>query len=232
MWAGRRPTANNTFRNRYRPADGRRSLVSLDIQQAMEEGLIVAIEPRSRVAVSGEGLARTARLPARPSVASHARPSSRPLKSNGSARIVSVLVSFACGRGRPWLALPSQITSSQACPDGPKRLLARLLSGFGFIAIAGSSPAASATTRGNAAPAGLRGSVSYPLRADALAASKATSRLTQCTGARTPSAQRRPQSGRSTVVATVVTEGHLGVEPKPKPGSGSTGASRPRSVPS
>lgn len=47
MWAGRRPMANNTFRNRYRPAGGRRSLVSLHIQQAMEEGLIVPIEPRS-----------------------------------------------------------------------------------------------------------------------------------------------------------------------------------------
>ncbi|MFT3971605.1 MAG: ATP-binding protein [Micropruina sp.] len=47
MWAGRRPMTNNTFRNRYGLADGRSSLVSLHIQQAMDEGLIVPMDAES-----------------------------------------------------------------------------------------------------------------------------------------------------------------------------------------
>lgn len=47
MWAGRRPMTNNSFRDRYGLADGRSSLVSLHIQQAMDEELIVPMDAES-----------------------------------------------------------------------------------------------------------------------------------------------------------------------------------------
>lgn len=47
MWAGRHPMTNNTFRNRYGLTDGRSSLVSLHIQQAMDEGLVVPMDAES-----------------------------------------------------------------------------------------------------------------------------------------------------------------------------------------
>ncbi len=47
MWAGRRPMTNTTFRNRYGLTDGRSSLVSLHIRQAMDEGLIVPLDAES-----------------------------------------------------------------------------------------------------------------------------------------------------------------------------------------
>lgn len=44
MWSGRQPMTNASFRQRYGLASGRSSLVSLHIQQTMEEGLIAPMD--------------------------------------------------------------------------------------------------------------------------------------------------------------------------------------------
>lgn len=47
MWSGRRPMTNASFRQRYGLAVGRSSLVSIHIQQSMDEGLIAPMDAES-----------------------------------------------------------------------------------------------------------------------------------------------------------------------------------------
>lgn len=47
MWSGRRPITNASFRQRYGLAIGRSSLVSLHIQQTMDEGLVAPMDAES-----------------------------------------------------------------------------------------------------------------------------------------------------------------------------------------